>query len=173
VRRPLLVAEAGVDPGAWHNKIYDSYAYGLQEARQFQELLRYARPQALIYWQFTDDYGLVRVQPDRTVEPTGRFWLMKQFANLTPDHSDVVATASNQPGVTISAFTRGEAFAVHLLNTGPECTATVTGLPPGTWARVTTTETAGFQEATAAADESPAPLALQLPARSLTTLVRK
>jgi len=50
-----------VDPGAYKNRMYDSYAYGLREAAQFQDLLRYARPQALIYWQFTEDYGLDRL----------------------------------------------------------------------------------------------------------------
>lgn len=173
MRRPLLVAEAGVDPGAFQNSAYDSYAYGLREARQFQELLRYARPQALIYWQFTDDYGLVHVGPNNAIEPTPRFWLMKQFVNLTPTKSHAVASSSDQSDVLVSAFTRGNAIVVHVLNLGADRAAAIAGLPAGTWRTVTSTEAAGYQEAVATLAGGAAPDALHLPARSLTTLVRK
>ncbi len=167
---PLIVAEAGVDPGAYQNAAYDSFAYGLREARQFQELLRFARPQSILYWQFTDDYALVHVGPKGEIEPTGRFWMMKQFANLSPAKGGVIATGSDQPDVLISGFARGTAIAVHILNTGPERDATLSGLAQGTWRRVTTTEPAGYQEAqeNLAGPEGH----LHLPARSLTTLVR-
>ncbi len=172
VHRPLLVAEAGVDPGAYQNAAYDSYAYGLREVRQFQELLRYARPQALIYWQFTDDYSLVHVGPNNVVEPTPRFWLVKQFANLTPLKSQAVTSSSDQPDVLISAFARGNEVVVHVLNLGPECDAAIKGLPAGTWRTVTSTEAAGWQEGRAAAAAG-SPCGMHLPARSLTTLVRR
>jgi O-glycosyl hydrolase len=173
VHRPLLVAEAGVDPGAYQNSVYDSYSYGLKEARQFQELLRYARPQALIYWQFTDDYALVHVGPNNVIEPTPRFWLMKQFVNLTPTRSQAVASSSDQSDVLVSAFVRGNSVAVHVLNLGPERDAAIAGLPVGTWRTVTSTEAAGYQEALATVSGGATPCGLRLPARSLTTLVRK
>jgi len=166
---PLIVAEAGVDPGAYENSAYDSFAYGLKEARQYQELLRFARPQAVIYWQFTDDYALVRVGPGGVIEPTGRFWLMKQFVNLSPTRSKVVASASDQPDVLVSAFARGDTLAVHVLNAGPERDAVLSGLPAGRWRVVTTTEASGFQESTAATDGTAK--RFHLPARSLTTVV--
>lgn len=171
VHLPLLVAEAGVDPGAWRNKMYDSYAYGLREARQFQELLRYARPQALLYWQFTDDYSLVHVDANGAIEPTGRFWLMKQFANLSPGESEVVATTSDQSDVLLSALARGAALTIHILNLGSDRDAILSGLPAGSWKTVTTTETSCFQEATGIQAKAPVPL--HLPARSLTTLMRE
>jgi O-glycosyl hydrolase len=171
VHRPLLVAEAGVDPGAFQNSAYDSYAYGLLEARQFQELLRYARPQALIYWQFTDDYGLVHVGPNNVIEPTPRFWLMKHFVNLTPTRSHAVASSSDQADVLVSAFVRGNAVAVHVLNLGAEREAVIAGLPAGAWRTVTSTEAAGYQEATVTVGGGA--YAWRLPARSLTTLVRR
>jgi O-glycosyl hydrolase len=170
---PLLVAEAGVDPGAYKNKMYDSYAYGLREARQFQDLLRYARPQALIYWQFTDDYGLVRVGAGGAIEPTGRFWLMKQFVNLSPSKSEVIASSSDQPDVAISAFAKGESVVVHVLNAGPDRESSISGLAHGSWRTVTTTESAGYQEAALTVGEGAGPQSLHLPARSLTTLVRE
>jgi O-glycosyl hydrolase len=169
---PLLVAEAGVDPGAYKNRTFDSYSYGLREAAQFQDLLRYARPQALIYWQFTDDYGLVHIGPGGAIEPTGRFWLMKQFVNLTPPKSDAVRASSDQADVRISAFLRGDSLAVHVLNSGPERDAVLSGLPAGTWRTVTTTESSGYQEAKADPGAG-APGRIHLPARSLTTILRQ
>ncbi len=165
---PLIVAEAGTDPGSWRNRMFDSYAYGLGEMRQFQELLRDSRPSTIIFWQFTEDYGLVHIAADKTIEPTGRFWLMKHFANLTPLKSEVIASASDQPDVLVSAFARDGGMTVHILNTGAARDAALTGLPAGSWRVVTTTETSGFQEATV----DPAQL-IRLPARSLTSLVRE
>jgi O-glycosyl hydrolase len=166
---PLIVGEAGTDPGSWRNKTFDSYAYGLDEARQTQELLRYARPQALLYWQFTADYGLARVNANGAVEPTGRLWLMKHFTDLTPQRGVGIATASDQADVLVGAFARGEELVVHILNTGPATVATIAGLPAGNWRTVTTTEAAGFQETPAVAER---PEKLDLPARCLVTLVR-
>lgn len=170
IGRPLIVAEAGTDPGSWRNHTFDTYAYGLGEIRQFQELLRDSRPQALIYWQFTEDYGLVHVKPDGTIEPTSRYWLMKHLTNLTPQKSQVLVARSDQPDVLVSAFRGGDALAVHILNTGPAREAGVAGLPAGHWRRVTTTEERGFAEAN---DGPAADGRLALPARSLTTLVRE
>lgn len=167
---PLIVGEAGTDPGSWRNKTFDSFAYGLGEMRQFQELLRDAAPAALIYWQFTEDYGLVRVRPDQSIEPTGRFWMMKHFTDLTPQKSEAVASTSDQPEVLVSAFVRGNEFSMHILNTGPRRETTITGLPAGPWQTVTTTETEGFRSAASGPDAAGRIL---LPARSFTTLIRQ
>ena len=166
---PLVVAEAGVDPDAYYNHVFDHYDYGLAEAAQQQALLRYARPSASLFWQYTTDYGLARLRGDGTVEPTGRFWLLKHFADLTPRHGEVLASASNQADVLISAVRRGEALTVHLLNLGAARTATLDGLPPGGWRTVTTTPGIDFAEGRL---DGGSPTRLTLPARSLTSLVR-
>ena len=82
LRLPLLVTEMGVDAAAYYTHSCDSFDYGLREARMIQELLMYARPQGLLFWQFTDDYALARVGSDGTVQPSARFWLIKQFADF-------------------------------------------------------------------------------------------
>lgn len=166
---PLIVGEAGVDPGAYRNRAFDSYAYGLGEMRQYQELLRDAQPAALLFWEYTEDYGLAFADADGKVAPTPRFWLMKHFATLTPRHSKGVATASDQPDVLVSAFVKDGATVVHILNTGPARGATVAGLPAGHWRSVTTTETVAWEERTGL--DVTAPLAL--PARSFMTLVKE
>ncbi|ACB77344.1 hypothetical protein [Opitutus terrae] len=165
---PLLVGEAGVDPGSWRNRMFDSYAYGLREARQYQELLRDTRPQTLLFWEYTEDYGVVRVGDDQRLEPTGRFYFLKHFSNLSPRHGQVVASSSDQPDVLVSAFAKGDVLVVHLVNTGPACEAQLAGLPAGPWRQIVTTETEGFKEAPAPTLDAP----LALPARSFTTLVR-
>ncbi len=166
---PLVVAEAGTDPGSYRNRMFDSYAYGLGEMQQYEELLRDSRPTALIFWEFTEDYGLVHVVgPEKKIEPTGRFWLMKHFTNLTPLKSEVVVSTTDRTDVLISAFVKGGAVAVHILNRGAACEASVAGLPPGRWQRITTTETDGWRESALADVTGP----VLLPARSLTTLVR-
>ncbi len=166
---PLIVAEAGTDPGSWRNHAYDSYTYGLGEIRQFQELLRDSRPQALIYWQYTEDYGLVHVKADGTIEPTGRYWLMKQLATLTPRPASVVRSTSDEADVLVSAFVHDQALVLHILNTGAAREAVIGGLPAGPWHTVVTTELAGLQ----ASAGGPGPDGrMHLAARSLTTLIR-
>ena len=165
---PLIVGEAGSDPGFYRNYAFDSYSYGLRDAEQYQHLLRDAEPTAIIYWQYTEDYGLVHVKADGTIEPTARFYLMKQFATLTPTKSEVVASESDQPDVFVSAFTKGDAVTVHILNRGAEREVTLSGLPQGNWREVTTTEDKGFEEAALSA----APTTLKIPARSMVSLVK-
>ncbi len=162
---PLLVTELGVDASAYYTRSYDSYDYGLREARMTQELLEYARPQGTQFWQFTNDYSLVRSRPDGTVEPTARFWLMKQFTDLTPHGSDGLASSSDQQDVLVSAFRKGDRYAVQILNLGAGRTATLEGLPAGDWRVTQTTETAQFQQKPASQMPN-----VELPARSLVTL---
>ncbi|MFL6576135.1 MAG: hypothetical protein ACJ8MR_05945 [Povalibacter sp.] len=163
---PLLVGEAGVDPGAYRNRNYDSYAYGLREIEQTQNLLRYARPQSSLYWQFTADYGLARMAGDQ-VQPTGRFWLMKHFTNLTPHQSKFIASESDQKDVLISAFSKADAFTIHIVNLGPQRQAALAGLPAGQWRQVLTSESNDWSEQPLSNTTT-----LTLPARSIITLIR-
>lgn len=170
LRLPLIVAEAGVDPGAYRNHAYDSYSYGLEEAAQFQQLLRYARPEALVYWEFTEDYGLVHVRPDKSIGETGRYWLLRQFANLTPPNAEALGCASDRSDVLVSAFSGGDGrMVVHVLNLGPSRDLVLSGLPTGAvWSSETTTELEGGRKQAAVDVAAPVHLA----ARSLTTFVR-
>jgi hypothetical protein len=163
---PLLAAEVGVDAFAHRNQMYDSYHYGLREAQMQQELILYARPQGTQFWEFTGDYGLAKALPDGTVEPTARFWLMKHFTDLTPQKSEVLATASDQKDVLVTAFRTPRYMAVHIVNMGPARTARLDGLPEGNWKTVVTTETEHYRE-------KPVVTPLQLPACSVVTLVRE
>jgi O-glycosyl hydrolase len=167
---PLLVAELGTDPSGWQGRAYDSYWYGINELQLYQDILTHARPQGTMYWEFTADYSLVRLQGDEII-PTGRFWLTKQLSDLTPPMSTALASASSHDKVMVTAFRAGDVYTIHIANISAARDAVLTGLPAevASWRAVLTTEDSGFVELDplAAADGS---LSLQLPARSLLTL---
>jgi hypothetical protein len=148
---------------------YDSYQYGLREARMTQELLTYARPQGTQFWQFTNDYGLARVGKDGAVEPTPRFWLMKHFTDLTPRNSDALQATSDQNNVLMTAFRRGAEYTVHILNLGAARSAAIEGLAPAEWRVFETTEAAQYRTKPSLRSGEAA-LAVELPSRSLVTL---
>ncbi len=174
---PLLVTELGVDPAAYFTRSWDSYYYGLQEAKMTQELLTYARPQGTQYWQFTNDYALARVGKEGgaplreggAVEPTARFWIMKHFTDLTPQGSEALATSSGEPGVLYSAFRKGAGYTLHILNLGPARRADLDGLPDANWRVAETTEAAQYQQKPLLRSKT-GKLLLHLPAKSLITL---
>ncbi len=166
---PLLVTELGVDAAAYYTRSYNSYHYGLREARMTQELLMYARPQGTQYWQFTNDYALARARPDGTVEPTARFWLMKHFTDLTPHKSEALAGTSDQPSVLFTAFRAGGAYALHVLNLGGSREVFLEGLPEAEWQATESTEASQYQKRAAGRSEM-GKLTLKMPARSLVTL---
>jgi hypothetical protein len=168
---PLLVTELGVDAAAYNTRSWDSYHYGLQEAQMTQELLLYARPQGTQFWQFTNDYALARGGREGPVEPSARFWLMKHFTDLTPQHSEGLATKSDQKGVLFTAFRKDGAYTLHVLNLGPARTAKLEGLPDGDYRLVETTEAAQFQKK-AAGPASAGSLQVELPSRSLVSLTK-
>jgi len=164
---PLFIGEAGMDPGAYRNRTYDSYTYGLREMKDHFDFVRFARPQVSLYWQFTNDYGLVRTLPDGKIDPTGRFHLMRHLNNLTPPVSNAFATSSDLADVHALAFADGDTWTVHLLNVGSAARISLAGLSAGSWRVTTTTETTPFAETTWTSDNP-----LDLPARSMVTLTK-
>jgi hypothetical protein len=134
-----------------------------------QELLTSARPQALLFWQYTNDYALARVRPDGVVEPSARFWMMKQFADLTPPHSDALAASSDQQSVLITAFRAGGDYTLHILNLGAGRSMEVAGVPDVEWKVIQTTEDAQYREEPAGRSQGHT-VTLELPGRSLVTL---
>jgi hypothetical protein len=166
---PLLVTELGVDAAAYYTRSWDSYDYGLREAKMTQELLIYARPQGTQYWQFTQDYALARMGRDGAVEPTSRFWLVKHFTDLTPHGSEALTAASDQRAVLVTAFRKGGAYALHILNLGEARVAELKGVPDAQWQVMETTEAAPYQKKPSVSS-SAGGMELNLAARSLVTL---
>jgi len=169
---PLLVTEVGVDASAYFTHSWDSYDYGLREAHMIQDLLTYARPQGLLFWQFTDDYALARVQADGSVQPSARFWIVKHFTDLIAPNSDALAAVSDQPDVTVTAFRSGDAYTLNILNSGAAHAIRVAGLPDAEWQAFLTTEDAPYQQTTGMRSHG-GELEWNAPARSLVTLTAR
>jgi hypothetical protein len=166
---PLLVTELGVDAAAYNARAYDSYHYGLREARMTLELLNYARPQGTQFWQFTNDYGLARMNEGKA-EPTARFWIMKHFTDLTPMKSEALGVTSDSPWVLAASFRKGATHTLHILNLGAARTVSIEGIPASaSWQITETTEAAQFVQRPANTSTG-APLAIELPSRSIVTL---
>ena len=169
---PLLATEVGVDASAYYTHSWNSYDYGLREARMIQELLTYARPQGLLFWQFTDDYALARAEPGGSVKPSARFWIMKHFTDLIEPSSDALASASDQRDVLFTAFHSGGAYSLQILNTGGARAVTIAGVPDAEWRITQTTENAPYQSEPAIRPQAGV-LRLNAPSRSLITLTAR
>jgi hypothetical protein len=157
-----------VDAAAYYTRSWDSNQFGLRDAKMTEELLTFARPQGTQFWQFTQDYAQARLR-DGKVEPTARFWPMKQFTDLTPHASDALGATSDQKRVHFTAFRKGDSYALHILDLGAARAAELEGLPDIGWDVVETTEAAQYQQKPGLRS-SGSTGDLDLPARSLVTL---
>jgi O-glycosyl hydrolase len=137
LKLPLIIAEAGVDPGAWNGARYRTFEYGVREVQHYQELFLHARPQAVLLWEFTGDYALLNENRfDRSkVLLTERFCFQKHWCDLIPAGSEALTTTSDNPDVLLTAFrftnAGGPGFSFHLANVKWARPVTVTGLPAG------------------------------------------
>jgi len=175
---PLLVAEAGPDAGAWQGGRYQSFEYGMREVAHYQELFALAKPQAILLWEFTGDYSLLRANRiDKTrLQLTERFCFQKHWCDLTPAGSEALTATASEPGIMISAFRfpaqgGGQGCTLHLANLKWARRATVAGLPSDlkmlNVVRTSRGEMFKRQEPVAVVDGK---LALELPGQSLTSL---
>ena len=135
---PLLATEVGPDAGAWRDGSFNMLHYFAGEMRMYQEILLHAEAQALLEWEYTNDYRMVEVDKAGGVEKvreTPRFWMIRQFANLTPRPAVGLATTSDHDKVLLTAFAGAKAgdkrIVLHVANCGADRKATLTGLPAG------------------------------------------
>jgi hypothetical protein len=120
---PLLVTELGMDAD-WRRKPYQVPGYALREVRLIQELILQARPQSLLQWELTDDYGLVP-QVEGKLTPSDRFYFLNSFYRYVPTNSIYLVTTSDHSKVLMTGFIRSDSpaqkpeFVLHLFNEGP------------------------------------------------------
>lgn len=176
LKLPLLDTELGVDAGAYRDRSYDSFFYATREVEMYQDVILHARVRGTQQWEFTNDYSIVHERKDAAgksvIEPTVRFHFVKHFCNLTPRGSEVLATASDHPRVSLTAF-RGKdgVLTLHVANLGAGRKATITGIPAGVRSlrAIRTSQTEGFHELLAFQPHDGV-LELQLAPQSLVTL---
>ncbi|MGC8642223.1 MAG: hypothetical protein ACP5XB_20360 [Isosphaeraceae bacterium] len=150
---PLLDTELGVDAGAYRDRSYDSFFYALREVEMYQDVILEARVRGTQQWEFTNDYSLVHEKRDAAgksvIEPTARFYFVKQFCNLTPHGSDVLTTTSDQPRVRLTAFRGKEGvLSLYVANLGAGRKAKIVGIPVEIrrLRAIRTSQNEGFQE---------------------------
>ena len=135
LKLPLFVAEAGVDPGAWKGKTYRSFDYAVREMAHYQDIFEFARPQAVLYWEYTGDYALMEVDPKKPSErlETERFALQKHWLRFIPAGSDALETSGGNAAVHLTAFrhktTEREHISLQVSNTQWPRKARIAGIP--------------------------------------------
>jgi hypothetical protein len=129
---PLIVAEGGLDPAAWHYRnLFLEPWYCLDEIAQYVEICRVAQPLSILHWQFTADYSILTGGIDgQPFQPAQRFWNIKQLGMTAEDSTAVPVTCDN-PKVVSCAFADHGACVMHLVNNGAARKAAVSGLPAG------------------------------------------
>ena len=170
--KPLMVTEAGVDAQAWRfPATFGTYWYGFAEARQYMELLQHAWPQAILLWEYTDDYGILKIDRSTnppTVTPTKRYFFMRHFAAFTPRNGKVLQSRSSDNEVLIAAV-RGKdgRLVLHILNDGPARRATLKGAEDLRFSGYVTDPGRDMDKLEEISGE------IELPATSMITLVTK
>jgi O-glycosyl hydrolase len=171
---PLIVAEAGVDADAWKGARFHQPFYGVREMTHYQELLLHARPQAILYWEYTGDYSLLR--DDDGLKLTDRLCFQKHWTAFIPPGSQALKTSSDHKSILFTAFCRNEnggntAYSLHLANRAWSRRVTVDGIPQHIKAlnAVRTSREELFRKLEPLPIEN-GKLELELPGQSLTTL---
>jgi len=134
---PLIVAEGSTDAAAWnYPEIFSEQSFALYEINLYTRICAICEPISILQWQLTADYyvltgdGIFRTEGP--LRPTQRFWNLKQLAS-TPEDAFSIPFKCNKEGINCAAFgniARGQ-YAVHIVNNGTECRATVKGIPEG------------------------------------------
>jgi hypothetical protein len=132
---PLIVGEGSTDAAAWnYPEIFSEESFAFYEINLYTRILSICQPLSILQWQLTADYSLLTgagiFGTKGPLLPTQRFWNLKQLS-ATPAGSFALPLTCTKEGVNCAAFgniSRGE-YALHIVNNGAECQATVSGIP--------------------------------------------
>jgi hypothetical protein len=134
LKLPLIVAEAGVDAGAWRSRSYRSFGYAIREIEHYQKLLMHARPQSILYWEYTGDYSLAATEAAPGSQPgwTERLCIQKHWCDLTPPGAEALQVQSDNDAILTTVFRTASpspGYTIHLGNPWWERPVTIQGLP--------------------------------------------
>ncbi len=132
---PLIVAEGSTDAAAWnYPDIFYEASFALYEINLYIRLSRMCQPLSILQWQLTSDYsvmsGLGIFRTTGPLTPSRRFWNLKQLAS-TPEDAFAIPVESSKGKVNCAAFANisKSQYAVHMVNNGARCEATIKGVP--------------------------------------------
>ncbi|MGI6099882.1 MAG: hypothetical protein ACOYD3_09025 [Kiritimatiellia bacterium] len=131
---PLIVGEIGVDHN-WREVQLHGYDYALREMAHYLDVLRMARPQQVLYWEYGGSYALLPPETWRERHPESeRLALQQHMVSLTPPGAAAIACHSPLKEVAAAAFAfpqgKAEGYTLHVANFGTDAAMTITGLPP-------------------------------------------
>jgi O-glycosyl hydrolase len=128
---PLFDAEGGNDAQAsGYPNVFREGWYALDEAAEYARIMRICHPESILEWQLTQDYSVLKSDANGALQPTQRFYNLKQF-NLTPAGSAWIPAQSSS-GLVLPAACMDRArkiCTVHLVNNGASRAVTLAGLP--------------------------------------------
>ncbi len=132
---PLIVGEGSIDAAAWEYPAYfQEQSYALEEINLYTRLLAICQPLSILQWQLTADYSPLKgggiFGDNGPLEPTQRFWNLKQLAS-TPKDLYAMPISNNCSDFSCAALgdNKLRQYAVHLVNNGPERLVQLTGIP--------------------------------------------
>jgi hypothetical protein len=135
LKLPLLIAEGGTDSDAYrYQALMLEPWYALNEIGEYVDICRYSQPLSILQWQLTENYSLLTGGMNgQPLQPAQRFWQLKQLG-LTPIASAALPVTCDRSGVAVCAYgdTARGTCTMHLVNTGPTRTATISGFPADT-----------------------------------------
>ncbi|NLF86183.1 MAG: hypothetical protein GX571_08780 [Lentisphaerae bacterium] len=130
---PLIVGEIGVDHN-WRDVQLHGYDYALREMAHYLDVLRQARPQQVLYWEYGASYALLPPETRRDRQPESeRLALQQHLVSFTPPGAEAITCHSPLKTVSAAAFAvpRGkhEGYTLHVANFGAETSLDIAGLP--------------------------------------------
>ncbi len=131
---PLLCAEGGTDSDAYrYPQIFLEPWFGMYEFDTYLKILQYGQAASVLHWQLTENYSVLTGGGGVPLQPTRRFFNLKQL-DLTPPATPFIPLTGDSPNISHAAY--GDAakgmLVVHLLNNGTAREVTLTGLPAAT-----------------------------------------
>ncbi|MDB5135924.1 MAG: hypothetical protein JWP37_2527 [Mucilaginibacter sp.] len=136
---PLMVGEGSIDAAAWAYPAYfEESSYALEEINLYTRLLAICQPLSILQWQLTADYSPLKgggiYGNNGPLEPTQRFWNLKQLASTPPNLFHMPLTA-NRNDLDISCAALGDnakhIYTIHIVNNSASRQVHLTGLPNG------------------------------------------
>ena len=126
---PLYTTEMGAMPNAYLDGSFRTPLYALRLARRYLEQLSTARSQALLEWEWSDDFAMTVTVADGSQKLTPRGEWLRQITQSTPQFAKKLGTTVDRNTVLAATLAKDDAWAVHVVNLDAARAVHVRGLP--------------------------------------------
>jgi hypothetical protein len=132
---PLIIGEGGTDAQAFgYPDIFSEPSFAMDEIDIYVRSCNVAHVKSILQWQLTSDYSLLTgggtYGTKGPLQPTQRFWNMKQLGLVAPG-SYILPVICDNDIISCAAFSdiANGIYTVHLVNQGPSRPVILTGFP--------------------------------------------